>query len=360
MALYRDLPSEEMMPAVFHEWLHWLLLREGKPPNTIRAYSQAVRRIVTFAEMDPACFHQLFPAELDDEPVNQSLEIRQARLIDIVGEMLRSGNDADQRMSIATINQTLAALTSFYDYCAADFLVEGVPDVKRIRKIAKLDVDQVDPSYYRVKDLKRIYETAADGPDNGRRRVRWPTRDVAMIAFLAVLGLRASELVNADIDWIDRQRYAEQSERATWVMKVQGKGRRIRRLPLSPEIIEANERWQAERTERFGRIEEGAPLFLQNDGARFSYRRLLWWLHTVNEDAGVRDHSLHALRHTAGVTLASYGVPAHEIAKFMGHSSIVTTGIYTELVGGELITVLERSEANVLLDETLQKTAETR
>ena len=352
------------MPAVFHAWLQWLLLREGKPPNTIRAYSQAVRRIVTYAEMVPASFHETFPATKDDTVEGRSVENRQARLIDIVGAMLRSGYDESQRMSKATINQTLAALTSFYDYCALNFLVEGVPDVKRIRKIAKVDVDQTDPRYYRVEDVERLYQTAAE--EAGRSRVRWPTRDLAMVAFLAFLGLRASELIDAENDWLTRQRLEERvghdgvSDRANWMMEVRGKGGRIRRLPVSPEIMKANNRWQAERVERFGGTKEGDPLFLQNNGAPFTYRRLLWWLHTVNEDAGVRDHSLHALRHTAGVTLASYGVPAHEIAKFMGHSSIVTTGIYTELVGGELIGVLERSEANLLLEKTLQTTAETR
>jgi len=355
------------MPAVFHAWLQWLLLREGKPPNTIRAYSQAVRRIVSYARMEPASFHPTFPATKDDPDEKRSVESRQACLIDIVGAMLQSGYDESQRMSKATINQTLAALTSFYDYCALNFLVEGVPDVKRIRKIAKVNVDQADPNYYRVEDLERLYQTAAE--EEGRRRVRWPTRDTAMVAFLAVLGLRASELIDAENDWLSRQRLEERSrssvgldgvsDRANWMMEVRGKGGRIRRLPVSPEIIEANNRWQAERTERFGRTKEGDPLFLQNDGAPFTYRRLLWWLHTMNEDAGVKDHSLHALRHTAGVTLASYGVRAHEIAKFMGHSSIVTTGIYTELVGGELIGVLERSEANLLLERSLQATAET-
>ena len=174
------------MPSVFHAWLQWLLLREGKPPNTIRAYSQAVRRIVTYAGMVPASFHETFPATKDDTVEGRSVENRQARLIDVVGAMLRSGYDESQRMSKATINQTLAALTSFYDYCALNFLVEGVPDVKRIRKIAKVDVDQTDPSYYRVEDLERLYQTAAE--EEGRRRVRWPTRDLAMVAFLAVLG----------------------------------------------------------------------------------------------------------------------------------------------------------------------------
>ena len=37
----------------------------------------------------------------------------------------------------------------------------------------------------------------------------------------------------------------------------------------------------------------------------------------------------------------------------LGHASVATTGIYTELAGGELVGVLNRSEANTLLREAL-------
>ena len=106
------------MPAVFQEWLQWLPLLEDKPANTVRAYSQGVRRIVSYAGSSPSDFS---PGMLD-----------QASLTDTVRSMRSSGE-----ISKATLNQSLAALKSFYDYCLADRLVETVPDVSRIRRIAK-------------------------------------------------------------------------------------------------------------------------------------------------------------------------------------------------------------------------------
>jgi site-specific recombinase XerD len=41
------------------------------------------------------------------------------------------------------------------------------------------------------------------------------------------------------------------------------------------------------------------------------------------------------------------------IQSLLGHASIATTGIYTELAGGQLVGVLERSGANTLLGEVL-------
>ena len=40
---YRALPTNDDMPSIFHEWLHWLPLYEDKPDHTVRAYGQGVR-----------------------------------------------------------------------------------------------------------------------------------------------------------------------------------------------------------------------------------------------------------------------------------------------------------------------------
>ena len=331
---YRQLPVEAEMPAVFQEWLQWLPLLEDKPANTVRAYSQGVRRIVSYAGFAPSDFS---PGILD-----------QASLYDTVRSMRSSGE-----ISKATLNQSVAALKSFYDYCLDKRLVETVPDLSRLRRIAKLDVPQVDPEYYRPAEVRDLYGAAVSEDNEHGRHIRWAARDLAMCSFLAVLGLRASELTAADVNWISRERLVDADDQATWMLQVVGKGRRIRRLPLSPELVEANDRWQADRLERFGPFQPDDPLFVTNDAARFNYRRLRYWLGILNQAAALRDRSLHALRHTAGVQLAAEGIPMNVIQSLLGHASIATTGIYTALAGGELVGVLSRSGSNALLGDAL-------
>ena len=338
---HRRLPDPEDMASVFHRWLGWLPLYEDKPATTIRAYSQGVRRVVSFAGIPPG---QFGPGSLD-----------QASLTDVVREMRGSGE-----VSRATLTQTLAALKSFFDYCIADGHAETVPDINRIRKVAKLAVPQFYPEYLRPDEIKRLY-TEATSPREPVSSVRWPVRDLAMCAFLTVLGLRASELTSADMGWVTHERVDDMVDRATWMMHVTGKGQKIRRLPLSQELADANMYWHREREERFGRAGAEDPLFLTNDGERFNYRRLRYWLKTLYEQAGLagRSHpdsggrSLHSLRHTAGVQLAFQGVPMPVIQSFLGHASIATTGIYTALAGGELVGAVADSDANTLLGTAL-------
>ena len=212
----------------------------------------------------------------------------------------------------------------------------------------------MDPEYYRPAEVRDLY-TEALNPKAPKHRVRWAARDLAMCSFLAVLGLRSAELTDADIGWVSRERLTDSEKGTTWMLQVIGKGRRIRRLPLSQELVEANDRWQVERIGRFGPTEPTDPLFLTNDGKRFTYQRLRYWLRLLNREAGLRDRSLHSLRHTAGVQLAVEGVPMNIIQSLLGHATITTTGIYTELAGGQLVGVLEQSGSNTLLGDALNK-----
>ena len=344
---HRELPTKDDMSAIFKAWLKWLPLYENKPTETIRAYSQGVRRVVAFAIADPeSTMYRRSPSDFAPESFDQ------ASLTDMVRVIA-----ADEDVSKATLNQTLAALKSFYDFCIADNLVTEVPDISRIRKVAKshLNVPQVDPEYYRPADIRDLYAEAAS-QDNDSSRVRWPSRDLAMCSFLAVLGLRASELATADRGWLSHERLVDKEDQATWMLTVLGKGRRIRRLPLSKELVSAHDRWQEERTDRFGPCQPDEPMFVTNDGDRFNYGRLRYWLRLLNRHAGLRsERSLHSLRHTAGVQLAADGVPMNVIQSLLGHATIKTTGIYTELAGGQLVGVLEQSGANRLLGDALQE-----
>lgn len=343
---HQELPEESTMSAVYGAWLLWLPTYENKSHDTLRAYGQGLRRMLLYAGIPPATFQ---PEDLGQAVLTDAVrEMRAARRKNRNGEYVPA-------ISKATLNQTLAAINSFFDYCLAERLVEEAPDIRRIRKLTKLAADQVDPEYYRPSDIRDLFSTAATPVD--RNGVLWPARDLAMCSFLAVLGLRASELYNANLDWLTQERLMEVDEAANWMLHVRGKGRKIRRLPLSQELLDVNNRWQSTRNDRFGHANPDDPLFVTHEGTRFNYQRLRYWLRKLNREAALRDRSLHALRHTAGVQLAADGVPMNVIQSLLGHASVATTGIYTELAGGELVGVLNRSEANTLLRNTLDGAA---
>ena len=171
-------------------------------------------------------------------------------------------------------------------------------------------------------------------------------------------GLNKADLLDDIIQAVTREEL--------WVLQVVGKGGKKRRLPLSPELLEANERWQAERVELQGvdipRSGDRlfAPLRKSKGGSKenkFTYHQLWYLLRMIEREAGLRELGAHALRHTAGVQMALDGIPINRVQGLLGHSSIATTGIYTELAATELLSSVRDSEANKILGEILAPTA---
>ena len=391
---YRELPSEEDMSADFRDWIKWLPVNEQKPANTIKAYNQGVRRIISFAEGAEA--GKFGPKTFD-----------QISLIEAVRAIIQSDT-----VSNATLNQSLSGLQSFYDWCVntkRDVRSNDLPDIKRLRKIAKLSVPQVDPDYFRPEELRRLCAEAANPEGLIGKSIRHRTRDLAICSFLAVLGLRASELIGAKIGWVTQETLGadgsdqkltideeklgswpirdlrvladhlevdhdgltkadlvsaiiEAAGEPIWVLQVVGKGGKKRRLPLSEELVEANERWQAERVELQG-VDTPRPgdyLFVPlrkprggSGENKFSYYQLWYLLQVIAREAGLRELGAHALRHTAGVQMALDGVRINMIQGLLGHASIATTGIYTELAATELLSPVRDSTANRIVGEIL-------
>lgn len=323
---YRQLPPESEMPRFFGEWLNWLSLHD-KSPSTIRAYSQGVRRVISFAEFPPSEFAEFGPNTWN-----------QASLTDTVREMSAAGE-----ISASTLNQSLAALKSFFHYCRADYLVDTVPDVYRIPQMSRLVVARQEPECYHLDQVRHLFKAATESDYEQGLRVHWPARDLAMCGFLAVLGLRASELFGADLDWIspgyqvdwhdrpfgltrvneslgDYLDWVPRERHVDWVdvIQVVGKGLRTRHLPMTPELVAANELWQFERAERFGGARTGDPLFVTNGGERFTYGQLRYWLRGLNRLAGLRDYSLKALRLTARDQLEDAGVSRRKVGRLLG------------------------------------------
>ena len=96
--VYRKLPSDDAMSDDFKEWTEWLPVFEGKPETTtVKAYSQGVRRIVSFAEG---------VADVDSDPKKFGPgTFDQLSLIEVVRRIISSGT-----VTKATLNQSLAGL----------------------------------------------------------------------------------------------------------------------------------------------------------------------------------------------------------------------------------------------------------
>lgn len=146
-------------------------------------------------------------------------------------------------------------------------------------------------------------------------------RDLAMWELTYSCGLRVSELVGLNPEALDLR---------AGEVRVLGKGRKERVLPVGAPAIAAVRRWLAERV-RFAKPESVA-LFLNQRGGRLTTRqvqlRLKVWAQRLGMDSSLHPHML---RHSFASHMLESSGDLRAVQELLGHSNIRTTQIYTHL-----------------------------
>jgi len=151
--------------------------------------------------------------------------------------------------------------------------------------------------------------TAIDADTGSRRRSDWPERDRALVLTALLAGLRADELIRANVGDI---RITE----GGGVLHVRGKGNKDRRIPVEDGLIKVLECYLDSRAARFpamtkrrgsntgiGAWPVTAALFVGRDGDRITRGVLQYRVLRAFKKAGLNSHRargalIHGLRHT--------------------------------------------------------------
>ena len=145
-------------------------------------------------------------------------------------------------------------------------------------------------------------------------------RALGFVPFYA--GARISEIVALDVD--DVARSARKG-----VLRILGKGERVRLVPIHPQLHAALNGWLAERADWPGANNTPA-LFLNQRGQRLSVRGAHDIITGIAAAAGLDDDTtVHILRHTFAATLVRGGTDLVIVAELLGHARLETTRGYT-------------------------------
>ncbi|PPR25456.1 MAG: Tyrosine recombinase XerD, partial [Alphaproteobacteria bacterium MarineAlpha10_Bin1] len=113
-------------------------------------------------------------------------------------------------------------------------------------------------------------------------------------------------------------------------IQVLGKGSRDRIVYVSDAGL--REDFMARRNRRINEEGERAPLLVNGRGARLQPQTLRQRLHKLRVRNGMsRTITPHMLRHTAATLLIESGTDIRFVQRLLGHASIATTEIYTQV-----------------------------
>ena len=192
----------------------------------------------------------------------------------------------------------------------------------------------------------RAFLKAVRRPDSRRRtgagavgcqltdssRYFWYIRDVSIFETLFLTGLRIGELTALDCSDVN---LADAS------LRVMGKGRRERYTFLSnPDVLEAMRTYLKVRAE----VESESPaLYLDSRRGRMSIYSVEFAFEKHCRRARIKRHyTPHCLRHTMATMLLNNGADIRVVQELLGHRSILTTQIYTEVSSAQKRRALSR------------------
>jgi len=150
------------------------------------------------------------------------------------------------------------------------------------------------------------------------------TRTLLILELLYGSGLRLSELQD-----LNRGELDEKAE----LVKVRGKGKKERIVPLTRSALQSLKRYELRRQEAIakGAASVDAHALLVNvKGGRLSRRSIQRAVREILEKAAAAQGlSVHSLRHSFATHLLDAGADLMAVKELLGHVSLSTTQIYT-------------------------------
>jgi integrase/recombinase XerC len=205
-----------------------------------------------------------------------------------------------------TLARKLSALRSFFKFLSREGHVLRNP----AELVLSPKLDKPLPTFLSEDDMVSFIEAPDTSTESGRR-------DRAILEMLYSAGIRVSELVGLNVDDVDL---------ISNVIKVRGKGRKERLVPLGNKSVVA--------THDYLRIrrDQSRALWLNKNGTRLSDRSVR---NIVNKHmlraALTRRISPHVLRHSFATHLLDRGADLRSVQELLGHANLSSTQIYTHV-----------------------------
>lgn len=244
----------------------------------------------------------------------------------------RSNTRQGGGLSNSYLNKHLQAIQKFSDYLRQS----GRLLIPKLYIPTEEDDHQIK-DILTQEEIKELYKATMQYPDNTEHMMPWmyealALRDKAMLTIFYGCGLRRNEAVHLDISDIQAEK--------KYIYVKRGKNNKERFVPINTTGIEYLQNYLYESRPRFMRNEKEEAFFISQWGKRINGQSMLLrlkilLLRTNNTELHQKEIGLHTLRHSIATHLLQNGMKLESIAKFLGHSSLESTQIYTHLLEKE-------------------------
>lgn len=226
--------------------------------------------------------------------------------------LLHLKGDQQRAYAPSTQARKMAAIKSFFAYLLTNRVVAQDPTSDLVTP----RVQKYWPKAITPQQVHALLEQAAENttPEG--------IRDKAMLEVLYATGLRVSELVSLDVDHIDLE---DRQLRCRW------KASKERLVPLNERACEVLKVYLERARPALVRQPDEQALFLNHRGNRLTRQGFWLILKSYAHAAKIEGLTPHTLRHSFATHRLSEGFDVRQVQEWLGHASISTTQIYTQV-----------------------------
>jgi len=296
--------AEQNMDKLVRKFLEYLDTERNYSANTILSYETDLMSLINF---------------LNGEGIKSFKDVHKESLRAFIGFLIDNG------FSQRSVARKIASMRSFFKYLRRQKIIEGNPALVLITP----KVNKRLPSFLNeqaVRQLLSLPDTAA----------QYGKRDKAILELFYSTGIRLSELINLNINDVKSNE---------GIVKVKGKGRKERIVPIGRKALSAINDYLATRKDVVTpshRVSIEHPLFIIEPDRRMYPqavgRMVRKFIMMISE---IKKKSPHVLRHTFATHMLNRGADLRAVKELLGHESLSTTQVYTHVSSAQMKKVYE-------------------
>lgn len=269
--------------------IYLLTVKQKEEKTTISSYIEDIYKYLEYME---------------NNKINTALDIKYQDIVDYLKCL------DDNNYEISSVIRKIVSIKLFHKYLSLEYKINDVSN-----KITNPRLRRKLPNILTIEEVDNLLDIKLNTPFDYRNK--------AMLELMYSSGLRVSELVDLKLSNVDLD---------NGYVRCLGKGKKERIVPIGEVALEYLKIYIDDYRDSMKKGYYTENIFLNNHGKNITRQGFFLIIKNIAKEKNIdKNITPHMLRHSFATHLLNNGANLRTIQEMLGHSSITTTQIYTNV-----------------------------